>query len=291
MSPDVTPDRRPLHTSGSTGLAGRIGARARRAYRQATSGLRLLPRFLIIGAARAGTTSLYSYLVRHPAVGAPTHKELHFFDMNYEQGVGWYRRHFPAVAPGNRRGTVTGEASPYYLFHPAVPSRVRETLPEARLIALVRNPIDRAYSQHQLAHRHGRDELPFEEAIAAEQSRLDGELERIREEPGYQSVSHRHHSYLARGLYAEQLERWLSEFPREQLLVIRSEDFFSDPPAVYSDVLRFLELPAHELGEYRAYNQKPYDGLAPATRQELRSYFAEPNRRLEALLSRELGWD
>lgn len=291
MSPDVTPDRRPLHTSGSASLPGRVGARARRAYRQATSGLRPLPHFLIIGAARAGTTSLYSYLVRHPAVGAPTHKELHFFDLNYEQGVGWYRRHFPLAVPGTRRRTVTGEASPYYLFHPAVPGRVRETLPDVRLIALVRNPIDRAYSQHQLARRHGRDELTFEEAIAAEQSRLDGELERVRDEPGYQSVSHRHHSYLARGLYAEQLERWLSEFPREQLLVIRSEDFFCEPPAVYGDVLRFLELPAHELGEYRAYNQRPYDGLAPSTRQELRSYFAEPNRRLEELLGRELGWD
>ncbi|MGI9659247.1 MAG: sulfotransferase family protein [Gaiellaceae bacterium] len=265
----------------SDGLHQRARNRLRRAYRDATSGLRLLPSFLIIGAARAGTTSLYSYLVRHPSVRAPTHKELHFFDLNYERGLDWYRRHFPAVLPGNREGSLTGEASPYYLFHPAVPSRVAQTLPDVRLIALLRNPVDRAYSQHQLASRHGRDELSFEQAVAAEPERLAGESE----------LSHRHHSYLARGLYAEQLERWYEHFPREQLLVLRSEDFFSDPPAIYADVLRFLELPPYELREYRAYNQKPYDGLSPALREELERYFAGPNRRLADLLGRDLGWD
>ena len=271
-------------------LSGRVSTRLRLAYRDLTRGLRLLPSFLIIGAARAGTTSLHAYLARHPSVAAPTHKELHFFDLNFSRGLDWYRRHFPATPPGNRAGVVSGEASPYYLFHPAVPGRVRQTLPEARLIALVRDPVDRAYSQHQLARRHGREELDFEQAIAAEPARLAGEEERILATPGYRSVSHRHHSYLARGLYAEQLERWYEHFPRDQLLVLCSEDLFASPPSVYADVLRFLELPPHELGEYRAYNQRPYEGLKPETRDKLRAYFAEPNRRLEALLGRELGW-
>lgn len=267
-----------------------MSGRVRRRYRELTTGLRLLPEFLVIGAARAGTTSLYSYLVGHPAVSTPSHKEIHFFDLNFERGLDWYRRHFHAVLPGNRSGMLTGEASPYYLFHPAVPARVRKTLPEVRLIALVRNPVDRAYSQHQLAVRHGRDELGFEEAIDAEATRLDGELERMASDPSYTSVSHRHHSYLARGLYAEQLERWYEHFPREQLLALRSEDLFADPRKLYSEVLRFLELPAHELGEYHAYNQRLYDGLAPETRQRLEHYFAEPNRQLAELLGRELDW-
>ena len=275
----------------SASAGGRALARVRRSARALTVGLRLVPSFLIIGAARAGTTSLHAYLMRHPSVGAPTHKELHFFDLNFDRGLDWYRRHFPVVVPANRNARITGEASPYYLFHPSVPARVKETLPEVRLIALVRNPVDRAYSQHQLAQRQGRDELSFEAAIAAEPSRLKGEVERIRSEPGYDSVSHRHHSYLARGLYAEQLERWYEHFPNEQLLVLRSEDLFADPPAVVGDVLRFLGLPPHELGEYHAYNQKPYEGLTPDTHEQLRRYFAEPNRRLEQLLGRELGWD
>lgn len=269
----------------------RATRRARLAYRDLTRGLRLLPSFLIIGAARAGTTSLHAYLMRHPLVAEPTHKELHFFDLNVDRGLDWYRRHFPAVPPGNRSGVVTGEASPYYLFHPAVPARVKAALPDVRLVALLRNPIDRAYSQHQLARRHGRDELSFEDAIEAEPDRLRGEWERMEREPGYQSVSHRHHSYLARGRYAEQLERWYAHFPRAQLLVLRSEDFFSSPPTVYSDVLRFLELPQHDLGEYQAYNQRRYDGISPVTRERLREHFAEPNQRLEALLGRSFGWD
>ena len=272
-------------------IGQRVLNRTRRGYRDATSGVRLLPSFLIIGAARAGTTSLYSYLVQHPAVRSPTHKELHFFDLNFEHGLGWYRRHFPAVLPGNRRKSLTGEASPYYLFHPAVPARVKQTLPDVRLIALLRNPVDRAYSQHQLAVRHGRDELSFEQAVEAEPRRLSGEVERMSNEASYHSLAHRHHTYLARGLYAEQLERWYQHFPREQLLVIRSEDFFTDPRAAYGEVLRFLELKPHELDGYRAYNQKPYEGIATATRDELRDFYAAPNRRLEALLGRKLDWD
>ena len=275
----------------SASVGGRALTRVRRTYRELTVGLRLLPGFLIIGAARAGTTSLHAYLMRHPSVGAPTHKELHFFDLNFDRGLEWYRRHFPAALPGNRSGTLTGEASPYYLFHPAVPARVKDTLPDVRLVTLVRNPVDRAYSQHQLAQRHGRDELSFEDAIAAEPGRLEGEVERMMTDASYDGVSYRHHSYLARGLYAEQLERWYEHFTREQLLVLRSEDLFADPPAAVAQVLRFLELPPYELGEYCAYNQKPYDGLAPDTREELRRYFTEPNRRLEQLLGRDLDWD
>ncbi len=251
----------------------------------------MLPRFLIIGAARAGTTSLYSYLVAHPSVSAPTHKEIHFFDLNYGQGLNWYRRHFPLAAPHRHGHTVSGEASPYYLFHPAVPERVRESVPEVRLIALLRNPIERAYSQHQLAARHGRDTLSFEAAIAAEEERLAGEGERMRTDRRYESFAHRHHTYLARGLYAEQLERWYGPFPQQQLLVLRSEDFFEDPRTVHRETLDFLGLERHDLDHYRAFNQKPYADLGLETRERLRRYFAEPNRRLEALLGRELGWD
>lgn len=252
--------------------------------------MRLLPHFVIIGAARAGTTSLYSYLVAHPSVSAPTHKEIHFFDLNYDRGLGWYRRHFPLALPGIHRHRVSGEASPYYLFHPAVPARVHSTLPDVRLIALLRNPIERAYSQHQLASRQGRESLSFEDAMALESERVAGEDERMRADRRYDSFAHRHHTYLARGLYAEQLERWFEHVSREQLLVLRSEDFFTDPKRVHRRVLDFLELEPHELDSYRAFNQKPYADLAPQTREQLRDYFAEPNQRLEALLGRSFEW-
>ena len=107
----------------------------------------------------------------------------------------------------------------------------------------------------------------------------------------YESFAHRHRTYLSRGLYAEQLERWYEQFPRSQIFVLKSEDFFLDPKAAYRDVLDFLDLERHELSEYRAFNQRPYADLAPETREQLRHYFAAPNERLEALLERKLGWD
>lgn len=272
---------------GPATLTGRASARLRREVRQRTSGLRLLPSVLVLGAARAGSTSLYTYLLDHPRLAAPSHKEIHYFDLNFGRGLAWYQRHFPL----RRSGRITGEASPYYVFHPHAPERVRRTVPNARLIVLVRNPIDRAYSQHQLACRRGREQLAFEEAIDAEPLRVDPETERILADPTYRSLAHRHHSYLARGRYAEQLERWLSLFPREQLLVVRSEDLFADPAETMSNVHSFLGLRAHEKSRYEPYNQQPYTDLAPATRRRLADYFAPHNRRLAELLGRDLGWD
>lgn len=274
----------------------RLLRRARTGFREATSPLRLLPDYLVVGAARAGSTSLYSYLVRHPLVGAASHKEIHFFDLNYERGASWYRRHFPTVASRElarrRYGSdlITGEASPYYLFHPHVPGRVRALLPDVRLIVLLRDPVARAYSQYQLERRAGRERLSFEEAIEREEERIGAETARVEADPGYASSAHRHFSYLARGIYAPQLERWLALFPREQLLVLRSEDLFADPPAVFRQALAFLELPPWELPQYRAFNYSPYPEMSPSVRTFLAGYFREDNQRLSDLLGRDFGW-
>ena len=172
---------------------------------------------------------------------------MHYFYLNYERGEGWYRGHFPndvrrAVA---RRRTgvemMCGEASPYYLFHPLVPERARALVPDARLIVLLRDPVARALSHY---HHHevalGMEPLTFEQALEAEPGRLDGE-ERG-QFPGYVSVAHQHHSYVARGHYADQLERWLGLFPRDQVLILVSEDFFADTPGVVGQILDFLDL-------------------------------------------------
>ena len=202
-------------------------SRVTRVVRRATSPLRALPDFLIIGAQRAGSSSLFAYVCAHPSVAEPTHKEIHFFDNNWFRGLDWYRRYFPLRA--RMGGRITGEASPYYLFHPAAAGRVAETLPDVRLIAVLRDPVERAYSAYQLARRQGHETLEFEEALAREVERLAGEEERILADPRYASVAHRRFSYRTRGLYAEQLERWYERFPREQLLVVRSEDLFAEP--------------------------------------------------------------
>jgi hypothetical protein len=263
-------------------------SRVTRVVRRATSSLRAHPDFLILGAQRAGSSSLFAYVCAHPGVAEPSHKEIHFFDNNWFRGLPWYRRHFPPRA--GLRGRITGEASPYYLFHPAVPGRVAATFPDVRLLAILRDPVERAYSSYQLSRRQGYETLEFEEALAREDKRLAGEEDRLLSDPRYLSDAHRRFSYRTRGLYAEQLERWYERFPREQLLVVRSEDLFADPDATLQTVFAFLGLEPWTAGEYPALNQRPYSGMSDEARATLAAAFAEPNRRLEALLGRELGW-
>src|SRR5439155_3447898 len=157
-----------------------------------TSAIRMLPDYLIIGAQRAGTTSLYLYLTQHPCV-APVviGKGVHYFDVDFAKGPGWYRGHFPVAARrylsrvGRDRPLITGEGSPYYLFHPLVPERVAALLPEARLIALLRDPVERAYSHYQHFVERGIETLTFEQALEAEPERLKGEVERLHRYPLY----------------------------------------------------------------------------------------------------------
>jgi hypothetical protein len=264
-----------------------------------TSGLRMLPDYLIIGAQRAGTTSLYLYLTHHPCV-APVviGKGVHYFDVDFDKGPRWYRGHFPVAARrylskvGRDMPLITGEGSPYYLFHPLVPGRVADLLPEVRLVVLLRDPVGRAYSHYQHFVRRGIETLPtFEQALQAEPERLEGEVEKLDRDPLYPAYNYQHFSYVARGMYADQLQRWSSFFPRDRMLILQSESFFADPAAAYARVLDFLDLPPRPLANHEVFNAGTYDGLAPATLRRLRGLFAEPNRRLYEFLGQDYGWD
>ena len=257
-------------------------------YGKATSALRPLPDFLIIGAQKAGTTALYAYLRRHPQITGPSWKEVSFFDRHHARGEAWYRGNFPNAL--RARGHV-GEASPSYLFHPLAPGRVAALVPQAKLIALVRNPVDRAFSHYQHEVALGREPLSFEDALGAEDERLRGEEERMLAEPAYFSHAWWDYTYRARGRYAEQLERWLAAFPSEQLLLLPSEDLLAEPERSHARVLEFLGVEPHRLDSYPRVFERQYEPMRPETRERLAAEFAEPNRRLYALLERDLGWE
>jgi len=256
-----------------------------RAYGRATASLRPLPDFLILGAQKAGTTALYAYLRWHPDITGPSFKEVSFFDRHYAQGERWYRGHMPL-----RQRPLVGEASPSYLFHPLAPDRVARLLPDARLIALLRSPVERAFSHYQHEVALGREPLSFEEATAREDERMRGELERMLSEPSYFSYAWWNYTYLARGRYAEQLERWFASFPREQLLVLFTEELAADTAGTYRRVLDFLGAGARDLGSYPRIFERDYEDMAHETREQLQQVFVEPNRQLAALLGRDLPW-
>jgi len=255
-------------------------------FGRATARWRPLPDFLVLGAQKAGTTALYAYLRWHPAITGPSWKEVSFFDRHWWRGESWYRGQFPLRSGGR----LVGEASPSYLFHPLAPQRVHALVPGARLIAVLRNPVDRAYSHYQHEVSLGREPLSFEAALAAEEERTRGEVERLVADPRAFSAAWWDHTYVARGMYAEQLARWLAVFPPEQLLVMRSEDLGEHPDTTYREILSFLGAPPHSLQEYPRVFERVYAPMAGDTRRMLVETFAEPNRQLAALLGRELGW-
>ncbi|MBO3750767.1 sulfotransferase [Streptosporangiaceae bacterium NEAU-GS5] len=246
----------------------------------------MLPSFLIVGAQRCGTTSLYRALAQHPELRKPVfHKGVHYFDVAYDKGLGWYRAHFPIQSPG-----MAFESSPYYLFHPLAAARIARDLPEVRLIVLVRDPVERAASAHAHEHARGFEPEPiFERALELEDGRLAGEAARLRSSPYAVSHAHQHQAYLGRGRYAEQLARLEPLFGRERVLVVDSGRLFADPTAAYARVLRFLEMPWHPAA-FSRHNARPRPPLPQSVRRRLDDHFAPFDAALTPWLGAVPSW-
>ena len=259
-------------------------------FHRLSSPFRVLPDFVIIGTMKGGTTSMFQYLAQHPQVHPPFRKEIKFFDIHYPKGLGWYRSHFP-LSLKMKDGGLTGEATPYYLFHPLAATRMAKDLPKAKLIIMLRNPVDRTYSHYNHMVRVGREPLAFDDAIAAEPERLAGEAEKIIADPNYSTFMHGHYSYLARSRYAEQLPRWLDAFPRDQILILPSEEQTSDPASTFQKALSFLGLDPWTLKHFDIFKQGSYNKMPAETRKKLVGYFRPYNQQLYELLDMKFDWD
>lgn len=268
-----------------------------------------LPTYLIAGAMRSGTTSLNAYLREHPDVFVARLKEVHFFDENYHRGVEWYQEHF--VDAGD--SIAVGEASPAYLYFPEVAERIANTLPEVKILVLLRDPVTRAHSHYWHNRSVGRERLTFEEALEAENSRVSrSDRDRAR------------YSYADRGNYARQLENMLRHIPREQILVQTFDELKTDPVTLYKRTCGFIgvseDFLPENLGavtnayvEYRStelrdrtkklprkvrnaialLNRKSTDRYEPpseAAIRHVRDKTAEDNRRLEDLVGISVPW-
>ncbi len=175
---------------------------------------------------RSGTTSLNAYLRQHPDVSVSQPKEVHFFDTKFDRGVDWYLQHFP----DSDKSIAVGEATPDYMYHDEAMERVNQTLPEARVLILLRDPVDRAYSHYWHNRSRGKEDLPFEAA-------LDAEAERIK---NHSSPDRAVYSYVDRGQYFRQLKSMLSQVERQRVLIQTFDELTTDPASVYKRTCRFI---------------------------------------------------
>ena len=269
-------------------------------YGERTSDQRPLPDFLVIGTKRGGTTSLWRYLIQHPLVPrlfpAWNTKTSHYFEENWPRGEAWYRSHFPTVkqraALERKHGAPpkVGEAAPLYMFHPLVASRVAQLMPRARMVVLLRDPVERAYSHWKERRTEGVEPLDFAAALAAEESRTAGEREKLLADPDYFSEAFDWYSYRARGRYLEHLTPWLDHFDREQLLFVASETLYREPAATYARILDFIGLPPYDLGAYDVFNDRPSKGMDDEVRAELTAYYRPHNAALAERLGMTFDW-
>ncbi|MFB9695784.1 sulfotransferase domain-containing protein [Amorphoplanes digitatis] len=269
-------------------------------YGERTSDRRPLPDFLVIGTKRGGTTSLWRYLIQHPLVPrlfpAWNTKTSHYFEENWPRGEAWYRSHFPTerqrAALERKHGAPpkVGEAAPLYMFHPLVPARVAELMPRARMIVLLRDPVERAYSHWKERRTEGVEPLDFAAALAAEESRTAGERDRLLADENYHSEAYDWYSYRARGRYLEHLTPWLDHFDRGQLLFVASEALYREPAATYARILDFIGLPPYELPAYDVFNDRPSAGMDDAVRAELTAYYRPHNAALADRLGMSFDW-
>ncbi|MFC7547012.1 sulfotransferase domain-containing protein [Plantactinospora sp. GCM10030261] len=269
-------------------------------YGERTSDRRPLPDFLIIGTKRGGTTSLWNYLIRHPLVPrlwpAWNTKTSHYFEENWHRGERWYRSHFPTdrrrAALRRRYGAPprAGEAAPLYMFHPLAPRRVHDLMPDVRLIVLLRDPVERAYSHWKERRTEGTEPLGFAAALAAEPERTAGERDRLIADPSYVSNAYDWYTYRARGRYLEHLEPWLDLFDRARVHILPSESLYREPARCYAGVLEFLGLPPHNLGRYEVFNDRRSAPMDPTVRADLEAYFRPHNAALRERLGMRFDW-
>jgi len=261
-----------------------------------TSPLRMTPDFLIVGGQRCGTTSLFKTLAQHPAVARPfVFKGVHYFDMHYDKSFAWYRGHFPMRLTSRLRRfgrprPLTGESSPFYGFHPLAGDRIVRDLPGVKLIMLLRDPVERAYSAHSHELARGFETEPFERALELEEERTAGERERMIADPNYVSFDFQHHAYMERGRYIDRIEVLESLVGRERLHVVDSQEFFTRPEETFPGVLEFLGLEPHAGIRYEKHNARQRNPMEPAMYERLLARFEESDARLAQWWSRPLSW-
>ena len=234
--------------------------------------------FILAGAQKSGTTALHYFLSRHPDINMGDQQEIHFFDndamfvpqVDYEQ----LHKHYPLLAPS----TITGDCTPSYMYHEPAAERIWEYNPKIKLLVLLRNPVERAFAHWNMQRFKGREPLDFFDAVREEKTRI----------AGAPPTEARRFAYVDRGFYAEQLERLFKFFPREQVKVVKFEEFKNRQRETLVSIFSFLGLEPLRSVRSKDRNVVPYErAMNWEERIFLYNLFAEDIAKLE----RMLGWD
>jgi hypothetical protein len=238
---------------------------------------------------KGGTTSLYEYLIQNLQIIPSLQKEIDFFNYQFNLGLDWYNAHFFPVPSSGQ--FLTGEASPTYLLDLKTAQRVFDHFPQVKLLIILRNPVDRAISQYY-DHFYwlGREKRSLPEAIHSEIEVLNA-LDAPTKIEIYSPFWKTQKGHLWRGLYVYFIEKWMQIFPREQFLILRSEDLYTHPQETMQQVFQFLEISPDKLSNYQRYTAGSYSQVPQEIREQLSAFFKPHNQRLEAFLNRKFNWD
>ena len=251
-------------------------------FRYSTAFLRKKPSFIIAGAQKSGTTSLYAWLTRHPQIIAPVKKEIYFFNNAelFNKGISWYKSFYPLSF---RRGfSIDATANTFESENAA--QRVKQLLPEAKVIIILRNPVDRAFSHFHMAVKLGFEKTSFEHALSLEEKRIS-EGKHLVHNYFYQRLAYR-----TKGIYADQLQPWLNHFPSHQLLVLQGELLFHEPKNTYESIQRFLGLEINFPQRFEARNQGETGAMNADIRKDLEAFYRPHNEKLYKLINKTYDW-
>ena len=266
-------------------------------FRSLTSNSRILPDFIIIGESKCGTTSLYNYMSQHPAIKPALTKEINFFNWSYDKPQNWYSAHFPTKLKKKisknvfKKQFLTGEATPLYLFNSQVPKRMFKIIPNVKIIIVLRNPIDRAYSHyHDLGVRLGGEKRTFDDAIRSEL--------KILEKKNYVTTNYdgnftdRLYQYVVRGIYLDHLKIWMDVFPRKQFLILKTEELENNPSEILDSVFKFLSMPTYDKINFKEkHNVSKYEPMNEQSRKMLKEFFKPHNENLYKFLKQDFEWN
>ena len=259
-----------------------------------TGSIRVLPDFLVIGAKRCGTTSLFYHLPEHPCISKSPHDNMGFFNDNFHLGINWYKSFFPTIFTRNKIKSKFGDFLAFdvttkYMEEESTANNVYQTKPNTKIIIILRNPVDRAYSQYHLNVRQTAESRSFEDAMEENMNELNKEShERYEIKPKFSAEGN---NYLKKGLYAQQLRHWLNIFPMESMLILSTEEFESNQQIIYNKIFKFLNISQFEVKNTEKMEKGIYPPMKSETRNLLLDYFRPYNRELFELINMEFYWD